>query len=78
VISICSNAEPDPFAAHGCESMNVVLAAIDRAGTRIAPQFATHSLTTRDYDGILARWSFTSTGGTSLARMSVRLVGNGK
>jgi branched-chain amino acid transport system substrate-binding protein len=35
-------------------------------------------MASRDYDGIVGRWSFTPTGDTTLARISVRQVRNGK
>jgi branched-chain amino acid transport system substrate-binding protein len=71
-------AEPDPVAAYGYEAMNVALAAIDRAGTKDRAAIRDALMATRDYDGILGRWSFTPTGDTTLARMSVRQVRNGK
>jgi branched-chain amino acid transport system substrate-binding protein len=69
---------PDPFAAYGYEAMNVALAANERAGTKDRAAIRYAIITTRDYDGILGRWSFTPTGDTTPARMSVRQVRNGK
>jgi branched-chain amino acid transport system substrate-binding protein len=70
--------EPDPFAAYSYESMNVALAAIERAGKIDRAAIRDAIVSTRDYDGILGRWSFTPTGDTTLSTMSVRQVRNGK
>jgi WD40 repeat protein/ABC-type branched-subunit amino acid transport system substrate-binding protein len=70
--------EPDPVAAYGYEAMNVALAAIEGAGKKDRAAIRDAIIATRDYDGILGRWSFTPTGDTTLARMSVRQVRNGK
>jgi branched-chain amino acid transport system substrate-binding protein len=70
--------EPDPFAAYGYEAMSVALAAIERAGKLDRAAIRDAIVTTRDYDGILGRWSFTPTGDTTLTTMSVRQVRNGQ
>jgi branched-chain amino acid transport system substrate-binding protein len=70
--------EPDPMAAYGYEAMNVALAAIERADRMDRAAIRDAILTTHDYDGILGRWSFSPTGDTTLARMAVRPVRNGR
>jgi len=70
--------EPIGFAAYAYEAMNVALAAIERAATKDRAAIRDAIDTTRDYDGILGKWSFTPTGDTTLATMSVRQVRNGK
>jgi branched-chain amino acid transport system substrate-binding protein len=69
--------EPEPFVADGYEVMNVVLDAIERAGTKDRAAIRDAILATRDFDGVLGRWSFTPTGDTTLTTMSVRQVRNG-
>jgi branched-chain amino acid transport system substrate-binding protein len=70
--------EPDPFAAYAYEAMNVALAGIERAGKIDRAAIRDAIVNTRDYDGILGRWSFTPTGDTTLTTMAVRQVRNGK
>ena len=69
--------EPEPYVANGYEVMNVVLDAIERAGKKDRVAIRDAILATRDYDGVLGRWSFTPTGDTTLTTMSVRQVRNG-
>jgi branched-chain amino acid transport system substrate-binding protein len=70
--------EPEPYAAYGYEAMNVAIAAIERAGKKDRAAVRDAVLATHDYSGILGTWSFTPTGDTTLVRMSVRQVRNGK
>jgi WD40 repeat protein/ABC-type branched-subunit amino acid transport system substrate-binding protein/DNA-binding SARP family transcriptional activator len=70
--------EPDLVAAYGYEAMNVALAAIERAGKKDRAAIREAVFATQHYDGVLGTWSFTPTGDTTLARMSVRQVRNGK
>jgi branched-chain amino acid transport system substrate-binding protein len=70
-------AEPDIYAAYAYEAMNVALDAIVRAGRKDRATIRDALFATRDVDGILGRWSFTPTGDTTLAAMTVRQVRNG-
>ena len=70
--------EPDPYAAYGYEAMQVALAAIEKAGVKDRAKIRDAVFATRDYDGVLGKWSFTETGDTTLTGMSGRLVKNGK
>jgi WD40 repeat protein/ABC-type branched-subunit amino acid transport system substrate-binding protein len=72
------HSEPDPMAAYAYEAMNVALAAIERTGKVDRAAIRDAIIATQDYNGILGRWSFTPTGDTTLTRMSVRQVRNGK
>jgi branched-chain amino acid transport system substrate-binding protein len=58
--------------------MNAALNAIEHAGTKQCAAIRDALLATRDYDAVLGVWSFTPAGDTTLARMSVRQVRNGK
>jgi branched-chain amino acid transport system substrate-binding protein len=71
------SSEPEVYAVYGYESANVVLAAIektckvDRAAIRDAV-FAT-----KDFDGVLGKWSFDANGDTTLTTMSGAQVTGG-
>jgi len=58
--------------------MNVALQAIERAGIKDRARIRDAIFATRDYDGVLGKWSFTDTGDTTLTGMSGRQVKNGK
>jgi branched-chain amino acid transport system substrate-binding protein len=70
--------EPDPYAAYAYEAMNVAIGAIEKVGRKDRAAIRDAVFATRDYDGVLGRWSFTDTGDTTLTTMSVRQVKNGK
>jgi branched-chain amino acid transport system substrate-binding protein len=72
------NAEPEAYAAYGYESMKVALDAIQRAGRKDRAAIRDALMATRDYDGVLGRWSFDRNGDTSLTQMSGRAVKAGK
>jgi branched-chain amino acid transport system substrate-binding protein len=69
--------EPQPYVAYGYEAMEVALDAIARVGKKDRAAIRDAILATRDYDGVLGRWSFTETGDTTLTTMSVWQVRNG-
>jgi WD40 repeat protein/ABC-type branched-subunit amino acid transport system substrate-binding protein/DNA-binding SARP family transcriptional activator len=69
--------EPEAFVANGYDVMSVALDAIARAGTKDRAAIRDAIFATRDYDGVLGRWSFTDTGDTTLATMSISQVKNG-
>ncbi|OLP18121.1 branched chain amino acid ABC transporter substrate-binding protein [Leptolyngbya sp. 'hensonii'] len=72
------NAEPEAYAAYGYEAASVVVKAIgnvcknDRAAIRDAV------LATKDFDGVLGKWSFDQYGDTTLSTLSGNMVKNGK
>jgi branched-chain amino acid transport system substrate-binding protein len=72
------NSEPEAYAAYGYESMKVALDAIQRAGRKDRAAIRDAVFATRDYDGVLGRWSFDQNGDTTLTTMSGRQVKGGK
>jgi branched-chain amino acid transport system substrate-binding protein len=72
------NSEPEAYAAYGYESMKVVLDSIKRAGVKDRVKVRDAIMGTRDYDGVLGKWSFDRNGDTSLTNMSGRQIKGGK
>jgi branched-chain amino acid transport system substrate-binding protein len=72
------NAEPEVYAAYAYEAMRVAIDAIHRAGKKDRGAIREALLATKDYEGILGRWSFDANGDTTLTTMSGREVKNGK
>jgi branched-chain amino acid transport system substrate-binding protein len=70
--------EPDPYASYGYEAMNVAIAAIEKVGRKDRAAIRDAVFATKDYDGVLGKWSFTDTGDTTLIVMYGRQVRNGK
>jgi len=70
--------EPEAYAAYGYESMKVALDAIMRAGRKDREAIRAAVFATKDYDGVLGKWSFDANGDTSLVTMSGRQVKDGK
>jgi branched-chain amino acid transport system substrate-binding protein len=70
--------EPIGYAAYAYETMNVVLDAIERAGRKDRAVVRDAIFATRDYDGILGKWSFTRTGDTTLTATTIAQVRNGR
>ena len=67
-----SNNNPNPYAIYGYEAAKVVLAAIAKAGDK-ADDRATvlaNVMSTKDYDGVLGKWSFDAGGDTTLTQFS--------
>lgn len=63
---------PDPYAIYGYEAAKVVLAAIQKAGDK-ADDRATvlaNVMGTKDFDGVLGKWSFDANGDTTLTQFS--------
>lgn len=69
--------EPEGYAAYGYESAKVVLAAIERAKIKDRPGILASIGETKDYDGVLGKWSFDENGDTTLKTMSGSEVKNG-
>jgi branched-chain amino acid transport system substrate-binding protein len=66
------NNNPNPYAIYGYEAAKVVLAAIAKAGDK-ADDRATvlaNVMGTKDYDGVLGKWSFDAGGDTTLTQFS--------
>lgn len=67
-----NNKNPNPYAIYGYEAAKVVLAAIAKAGDK-ADDRATvlaNVMATKDYDGVLGKWSFDANGDTTLTQFS--------
>lgn len=67
-----SNKNPNPYAIYGYEAAKVVLAAIMKAGDK-ADDRATvlaNVMGTKNYEGVLGKWSFDANGDTTLTQFS--------
>jgi len=67
-----ANKAPNPYAIYGYEAAKVVLAAIAKSGDK-ADDRATvlaNIMATKDYDGVLGKWSFDANGDTTLTQFS--------
>jgi branched-chain amino acid transport system substrate-binding protein len=73
-----NDSEPEAYAGYGYESMKVALDAIARAGTKDRAKIRDAMFATKDYDGVLGKWSFDANGDTTLTQMSGRQVKGGK
>ncbi len=78
------NAKPEAYTAYAYEATNVVLSAIERAAAKNpADVLALRGLVldevkaTKDYDGVLGRWSIDPVGDTSLTDMTGLTITNG-
>ncbi len=72
----------EPYAIYGYEAMNVTVAAIEKVcasggdpTNREAVRAAVFA--TKDFDGVLGKWSFDENGDTTLTDMTVYQVKNG-
>ncbi len=70
--------EPEAYAAYGYEAAKVTLAAIAKAGKKDRAAIMDALMATKDYDGVLGKWSFDQNGDTSLTTMSGQVVKSGK
>ena len=63
---------PDPYAIYGYEAAKVVLAAIAAAGDKANDRATvlTNVMGTKNYDGVLGKWSFDANGDTTLTQFS--------
>jgi branched-chain amino acid transport system substrate-binding protein len=74
-----NNNNPNPYAIYGYEAAKVVLAAIAAAGDK-ADDRATvlaNVMGTKNYDGVLGKWSFDANGDTTLTQFSGSNAVNG-
>lgn len=69
--------EPEGYAAYGYEAAKVVLAAIEHASTKDRAGVLAEIGATKDFNGVLGRWSFDQNGDTTLRTMSGNTVKNG-
>jgi len=67
-----NNKNPNPYAIYGYEAAKVVLAAIAKAGDKADDRATvqTNVMGTKDYDGVLGKWSFDAGGDTTLTQFS--------
>ena len=72
------NAEPEAYAAYGYEACQVAMAAIARANKKDRAAIRDAVFATKDFDGVLGRWSFDENGDTTLTSMSGQQVRGGK
>lgn len=74
--------DPEFYATYSYETMNVLLAALDRcaaAGTVTRACMRDQVFATKDFNGMLgAQWSFDANGDTTLSTMSANVVKDGK
>jgi branched-chain amino acid transport system substrate-binding protein len=68
---------PTNYTIYGYESMAVLLNAIKTAGKKDRKTILDAIARTKDYDGVLGRWSFDSNGDTSLTDISVYQIQDG-
>ncbi|MSR68750.1 MAG: branched-chain amino acid ABC transporter substrate-binding protein [Phycisphaerales bacterium] len=70
--------DPEAYAAYGYEAARVVLQAIANAKTMDRAGILAAVAATRDFDGVLGKWSFDANGDTSSQVLSGQTVTNGK
>jgi len=70
--------EPEAYAAYGYEAGRVALDAIARAGKKDRRAILDAVAATRDFEGVLGRWSFDPNGDTSFTTMSGLVIKDGK
>jgi branched-chain amino acid transport system substrate-binding protein len=70
------NSEPQDWTVYGYEATSVALAAINKVCTKDRAAILDAVFATRDFDGVLGKWSFDAHGDTSLTNMSgVQVIG---
>jgi branched-chain amino acid transport system substrate-binding protein len=67
-----NNNNPNPYAIYGYEAAKVVLAAIAAAGDKATDRATVlaNVMGTKNYDGVLGKWSFDANGDTTLTQFS--------
>lgn len=70
--------EPEAYAVYGYEAARVALDAIARAGKKDRLAILDAVAATRDFEGVLGRWSFDPNGDTTLTTMSGLVIRDGK
>jgi branched-chain amino acid transport system substrate-binding protein len=69
--------EPECYAASAYDAVGAVLAAFEQVGTRDRAAITRAALATRDFDGLLGRWSFDRNGDIDLRRATRLTVRDG-
>jgi branched-chain amino acid transport system substrate-binding protein len=69
--------EPECYAASAYDAISVVLAAVEQVGSKDRGAITRAALATRDFDGLLGRWSFDSEGDIDLRRATRLTVRDG-
>ena len=69
--------EPECYAASAYDAVGVVLAAVDQVDSKDRAAITRAALATRDFDGLLGRWSFDSNGDIDLRRATRLTVRDG-
>jgi branched-chain amino acid transport system substrate-binding protein len=72
------NAPPESFAIYGYEAANVVLAAIKKVGKKDREAILKEVLGTKDFEGVLGKWSFDPDGDISLQQSTISKIEGGK
>ena len=70
--------EPESYGVYSYEAMKVTLDAIKRAGVKDRAKIRDAIAATKDYDGVLGKWSFDKNGDTNLTDMTGLQVKDGK
>ena len=68
----------EPYTSYGYEAANVALAAIEKSCSKDRAAVRDAVFATKDFDGILGKWSFDANGDTTLTGMSGSQVKSGK
>jgi branched-chain amino acid transport system substrate-binding protein len=68
----------EAYAAYGYECARVAIEAIKHAGVKNREAILWHGVRTKNYDGVLGKWSFDANGDTTLQTMSGNVVHDGK
>lgn len=68
----------EAYTAYAYDAASAVVAAIARAGRKDRAAIRDALLATKDFDGVLGKWSFDQNGDNSLAAMTVNQVRSGK
>lgn len=69
---------PEAYAVYGYEAAKVAIEAVKRAGKKDRDAIRAATLSIRNFDGALGKWSFDKYGDTSLRAMSGNIVRKGK
>ncbi|MEO7911457.1 MAG: ABC transporter substrate-binding protein, partial [Roseiflexaceae bacterium] len=72
------SSEPEVYAVYGYEAVNVALNAINQVCKKDRAAVLDAVFATKDFDGVLGKWSFDANGDTSLTGMSGVQVKGGK
>jgi branched-chain amino acid transport system substrate-binding protein len=72
------NVPPESFAIYGYEAANVVLAAIKKVGKKDREAILQEVLGTKDFEGVLGKWSFEPSGDISLQQSTISKIEGGK